>query len=305
MWLRRGMRELLWFLYSYGWKLIDLVSFVCHFMQERYRVDCNMAVQLLQCKPSNFVAHKLNTVSIKLPTQPLKIHHSLMHNKRLIFSSFHWIFKSVWRVTWPSRKSQIWKTHARTHLNLRWYVSQCPPFPRPPWSTQSTNRLHLLSLSGARQKQWTLTSLPKSLATLILDARNIASSSVQSAVLIGHSQKKAHKLQVTWTLPRVGAVMTLLLLGLVPTQASSRQILITTSIHITLECIDLDWIPLRPRYKSSYGWQCVVLQLWIIYVDELPLGHSWVLTQWCLLFAGNFLLPELLLFQYFGVTVFA
>lgn len=30
---------------------------------ELYKNDCNIAVQLLQCKPSNFVGHKLNTVS--------------------------------------------------------------------------------------------------------------------------------------------------------------------------------------------------------------------------------------------------
>ncbi|GFO27474.1 tight junction-associated protein 1 [Plakobranchus ocellatus] len=33
---------------------------------EKYRMDCNMAVQLLQCKPSNFVAHKLNTLPLDL-----------------------------------------------------------------------------------------------------------------------------------------------------------------------------------------------------------------------------------------------
>jgi len=33
---------------------------------ERYRSDCNMAVKLLQCKPSNFVAHKLNTLPLDL-----------------------------------------------------------------------------------------------------------------------------------------------------------------------------------------------------------------------------------------------
>ncbi|XP_059150067.1 uncharacterized protein LOC131936942 isoform X2 [Physella acuta] len=33
---------------------------------ERYRTDCNTAVQLLQCKPSNFVAHKLTTLPVDL-----------------------------------------------------------------------------------------------------------------------------------------------------------------------------------------------------------------------------------------------
>ncbi len=32
-------------------------------IQERYRSDCNVAVQMLQCRPSNYLAHKLNTVS--------------------------------------------------------------------------------------------------------------------------------------------------------------------------------------------------------------------------------------------------
>jgi tight junction protein 4 (peripheral) len=33
---------------------------------ERYRIDCNTAAQLLQCKPSTFVAHKLNTLPVDL-----------------------------------------------------------------------------------------------------------------------------------------------------------------------------------------------------------------------------------------------
>ncbi|XP_064622402.1 brain-enriched guanylate kinase-associated protein-like isoform X2 [Lineus longissimus] len=33
---------------------------------DRYRNDCNVAVQLLQCKPNNFVAHKLNTLPLDL-----------------------------------------------------------------------------------------------------------------------------------------------------------------------------------------------------------------------------------------------
>lgn len=33
--------------------------------QERYRNDCNLAVHLLQCKPSNFVAQKLKAVSLQ------------------------------------------------------------------------------------------------------------------------------------------------------------------------------------------------------------------------------------------------
>ncbi len=31
---------------------------------DQYKNDCNIAVQLLQCKPSNFVSHKFNTVSV-------------------------------------------------------------------------------------------------------------------------------------------------------------------------------------------------------------------------------------------------
>jgi len=39
--------------------------FYCIFtvFQERYRNDCNVAVHLLQCKPNNFMAQKLNSVS--------------------------------------------------------------------------------------------------------------------------------------------------------------------------------------------------------------------------------------------------
>lgn len=33
-----------------------------HF-QERYKNDMNLAIQLLQCKPDNFVAQKLDNVS--------------------------------------------------------------------------------------------------------------------------------------------------------------------------------------------------------------------------------------------------
>ncbi|CAG2103397.1 unnamed protein product [Medioppia subpectinata] len=33
---------------------------------DQYKNDCNIAVQLLQCKPSNFVAHKFNTLPIDL-----------------------------------------------------------------------------------------------------------------------------------------------------------------------------------------------------------------------------------------------
>ncbi|RUS87652.1 hypothetical protein EGW08_004575, partial [Elysia chlorotica] len=33
---------------------------------EKYRMDCNTAVQLLQCKPSDFVAHKLNSLPLDL-----------------------------------------------------------------------------------------------------------------------------------------------------------------------------------------------------------------------------------------------
>lgn len=32
---------------------------------DRYRTDCNIAVQLLQCRPSNFISHKLNTLPIE------------------------------------------------------------------------------------------------------------------------------------------------------------------------------------------------------------------------------------------------
>lgn len=36
----------------------------CEFLfQERYKNDMNLAIQLLQCKPDNFVSQKLDNVS--------------------------------------------------------------------------------------------------------------------------------------------------------------------------------------------------------------------------------------------------
>lgn len=45
-------------------KLVDTRVTICELEEEndRYRKDCNLAVQLLQCKPSSFVAHKLNSL---------------------------------------------------------------------------------------------------------------------------------------------------------------------------------------------------------------------------------------------------
>lgn len=49
-------------------KIVDAKSLICDLEEEneRYRSDCNLAVQLLQCKPSNFVAQKLNALPIGL-----------------------------------------------------------------------------------------------------------------------------------------------------------------------------------------------------------------------------------------------
>ncbi|XP_050406754.1 tight junction-associated protein 1 isoform X1 [Patella vulgata] len=49
-------------------KLVDAKLTICDLEDEneRYRKDCNMAVQLLQCKPSNFIAHKLDCLPIDL-----------------------------------------------------------------------------------------------------------------------------------------------------------------------------------------------------------------------------------------------
>lgn len=49
-------------------KLVDAKVTICDLEEEseRFRNDCNLAVQLLQCKPSNFVAHKLNTLPLDL-----------------------------------------------------------------------------------------------------------------------------------------------------------------------------------------------------------------------------------------------
>lgn len=47
-------------------KLVDARVSIADLEEEsdQYRNDCNIAVQLLQCKPSNFVGHKLTTVCI-------------------------------------------------------------------------------------------------------------------------------------------------------------------------------------------------------------------------------------------------
>jgi hypothetical protein len=37
--------------------------FVLFVLQERYRNDVNLAIQLLQCKPANFVSHKFDMVN--------------------------------------------------------------------------------------------------------------------------------------------------------------------------------------------------------------------------------------------------
>ncbi|XP_064602459.1 brain-enriched guanylate kinase-associated protein-like isoform X2 [Liolophura sinensis] len=49
-------------------KLVDAKVTICDLEEEneRYRNDCNLAVQLLQCKPSNFVAHKLTALPLDL-----------------------------------------------------------------------------------------------------------------------------------------------------------------------------------------------------------------------------------------------
>lgn len=49
-------------------KLIDAKSLICDLEDEneRYRDDCNLAVQLLQCKPSNFVGQKLTALPLPL-----------------------------------------------------------------------------------------------------------------------------------------------------------------------------------------------------------------------------------------------
>lgn len=45
-------------------KLVDARVSIAELEEEsdQYKNDCNIAVRLLQCKPSNFVAHKFNTV---------------------------------------------------------------------------------------------------------------------------------------------------------------------------------------------------------------------------------------------------
>lgn len=49
-------------------RLVDAKATVCELEEEneRYRNDCNIAVQLLQCKPSKFVSQKLTSLPIEL-----------------------------------------------------------------------------------------------------------------------------------------------------------------------------------------------------------------------------------------------
>ncbi|XP_074659429.1 brain-enriched guanylate kinase-associated protein-like [Tubulanus polymorphus] len=56
-------------------RMVDARMTICDLEDEceRFRNDCNTAVQLLQCKPSNFIAHKLNTLPLDLQ-QRLKPH---------------------------------------------------------------------------------------------------------------------------------------------------------------------------------------------------------------------------------------
>lgn len=46
---------------------------------EQYRNDCNIAIQLLQCKPSNFIAHRLETFPVDLQ-QKAKVHLNIRKN---------------------------------------------------------------------------------------------------------------------------------------------------------------------------------------------------------------------------------
>jgi hypothetical protein len=50
--------------YICGTSLLTFVFFF--FLQERYRNDVNLAIQLLQCKPANFVSHKFDMVNINV-----------------------------------------------------------------------------------------------------------------------------------------------------------------------------------------------------------------------------------------------
>ena len=53
------------------------------FLQERFRNDCNLAVQMLQCRPSDYMAHKLNTVRI------YSLHSQMLGNLNAV--TFTWL----------------------------------------------------------------------------------------------------------------------------------------------------------------------------------------------------------------------
>lgn len=56
-------------------QVLDSKIAICDLEEEnaRFRNDCNVAVQLLQCKPSNFVSHKLDSLPIDIQDR-LKVH---------------------------------------------------------------------------------------------------------------------------------------------------------------------------------------------------------------------------------------
>lgn len=44
------------------WYVLFSLTAKCVMFQERYKNDMNLAIQLLQCKPDNFVSQKLDNV---------------------------------------------------------------------------------------------------------------------------------------------------------------------------------------------------------------------------------------------------
>lgn len=46
-----------------NWYVLFSLTAKCVLFQERYKNDMNLAIQLLQCKPDNFVSQKLDNVS--------------------------------------------------------------------------------------------------------------------------------------------------------------------------------------------------------------------------------------------------
>ena len=135
---------------------------------------------MLQCRPSNYMAHKLNTVRnysfnvhvswrgnlekfspinvaqiwdiwlIKMNVPMLsKLHCDWVDHCITLIEfrnnlSFHWTCKRELSRTWRENKLLIWKTRRTTMRLPRWYVCPCQRSLQPQWSTAWIKCLQLV-----------------------------------------------------------------------------------------------------------------------------------------------------------------